>query len=218
MPEAFNPDFDRQVRTGAPEIIYSEFKTVENIVEIARAHVSKEGRVIFTRMQPEKAAKAVKALKGYSPKYDETSRVFTAQKKGYKNPKKEGTVLIIAAGTSDVPVAEEARIISESLGLNAITHYDVGIAGIHRLNPAIKDMKKAGAIIVAAGMEGALPSVVSGLTSLPVIAVPTSVGYGVAKGGRTALNAMLTSCTPLAVVNIDNGYGAAVLAYRIIRV
>ncbi len=133
---------------------------------------------------------------------------------------KQGKIGIITAGTSDVPVAEEARVVAEEAGCEVLTSYDVGVAGIHRLFHQIRRMieEDVKALIVVAGMEGALPSVVAGLVDVPVIGVPTSVGYGVGAGGFTALNAMLQSCAPgIAVVNIDNGFGAAVFASTIVK-
>ncbi|MDD5112326.1 MAG: nickel pincer cofactor biosynthesis protein LarB, partial [Candidatus Altiarchaeota archaeon] len=130
-------------------------------------------------------------------------------------PKANGVVGILAAGTSDIPIAEEARVILEELGCRVLFEYDVGIAGIHRLFPALGRLKRASVLIAVAGMEGALPSVVSGLVRVPVIGVPTSVGYGINSKGMAALQTMLNSCSPVAVMNIDNGYGAAALAYKI---
>jgi len=132
-----------------------------------------------------------------------------------KKTEPSGIVGILTAGTSDIFVAEEAAAVAEELGCRVLREYDVGIAGIHRIFSALERMKDVDVYIVAAGMEGALPSVVAGLVAPPVIAVPTSVGYGTAEHGKTALYTMLNSCTPLAVVNIDNGYGAAVLAFKI---
>ena len=147
------------------------------------------------------------------------------EKRGKKEKKKtdkhdlpaKNKIGILTAGTSDIPVAEEARVIARELGCETIYEYDVGIAGIHRVFFALERMKGVSVLIVIAGMEGALPSVVSGLVDVPVIGVPSSVGYGTGAGGKTALYTMLNSCTPVAVVNIDNGYGAAVLAYQITR-
>jgi hypothetical protein len=210
------PDFDRLERCGVPEVVYGEGKSAGQLVEIARKFIRKSGRVIVTKLGAEKAAAVMGEFRGLNSSYSEIAGVLVMKKKGFR-VKKSGVVGVITAGTSDVAIAEEARIILEELGCAAVTAYDIGVAGVHRLYPALKRMGGAGAIIVVAGMEGALPSVVSGLVDVPVIGVPTSVGYGVGRGGTVALNAMLTSCAPVAVVNIDNGYGAAVLAYQITR-
>jgi pyridinium-3,5-biscarboxylic acid mononucleotide synthase len=207
------PDFGRMERCGIPEVVYGEGKTARQLVEVAGTLLQKAGRVIITKADARKAEAVIGTFGG---KYDEESQVLVIRRKGFK-VRNVGTVGVITAGTSDVGVAEEARIILNELGCETVTSYDVGVAGVHRVFPALKKMGKAKAIVVVAGMEGALPSVISGLVDVPVIGVPTSVGYGVGKGGHAALNAMLTSCSPVAVVNIDNGYGAAVLAYQIAR-
>jgi NCAIR mutase (PurE)-related protein len=210
------PDFERATRCGIPEVVYGGGKSAQQICGIAARFLSKSGRMIATKVSPEKAEAVAAKFKGVKLSYDCLSEVLIL---GRNKPRRgrRGTVGILTAGTSDVGVAEEARIILEELGLKPETSYDVGVAGVHRLFPALKKMAKARALIVVAGMEGALPSVVSGLVDVPVIGVPTSVGYGVGRGGLAALNAMLSSCSPVAVVNIDNGYGAAILAYQIVR-
>ncbi len=208
------PDFDRMTRCGIPEVVYGEYKTAQQLREIAAEYLGLCGRMIATKTGPEKAEAVLKAYPDHSSYYSESAGVLVVKDRDYTiDP--AGTVGVITAGTSDVPVAEEARIILEELGCSVTTAYDVGVAGVHRLYPALEKMKDVRALIVVAGMEGALPSVVSGLVDVPVIGVPTSVGYGVGRGGRVALESMLTSCAPVAVVNIDNGYGAAVLAYQI---
>jgi len=212
------PDFERMSRCGIPEVVYGKSKDSESLVGIAKRFLSRSGRVIITKLDGAKAKKVASKFKGAKHRTKLNSRAGTLVIKDWKfKIRKVGTVGIITAGTSDIPVAEEAKVIAEELGCEAITGYDVGVAGIHRLYPVLKSMEKASVIIVAAGMEGALPSVVSGLVDVPVIGVPTSVGYGVGEGGKAALYTMLNSCTPVAVVNIDNGYGAAVLAYQILR-
>lgn len=212
----FIPDFGREKRCGIPEVIYGGGKTEEDLIEITERFLGECGRAILTKVDAKKAKGVLKKFKDMGPDYDQRAKVLVVKKKNFKT-KNKGVVGIITAGTSDVPIAEEARIIAAELGLKTVVKYDAGVAGIHRLYPALKEMKKAGVLIVIAGMEGALPSVVSGLVDIPVIGVPTSVGYGTAEGGKTALFAMLNSCTPVAVVNIDNGYGAAVIAYKIIK-
>jgi NCAIR mutase (PurE)-related protein len=212
------PDYERPERCGIPEVVYAEFKSVEDLVEIAGDFIAKLGRFIATKVDEGKASALVEGVrkKDVEVVYHEKARVVVARRKGFK-VKPCGVVGVITAGTSDIPVAEEARIIAQELGCMVVTSYDIGVAGVHRVFPALEKMKEAGALIVVAGMEGALPSVVSGLVDVPVIGVPTSVGYGVGRGGIAALNTMLNSCTPVAVVNIDNGYGAAVIAYQIVR-
>jgi NCAIR mutase (PurE)-related protein len=211
------PDFGRMSRCGIPEVVYAEGKTARQLLEICTKFIASSGRVIATKTSPEKAMAIAAHLEGSLVSYNEDAQVLVAKRRGFRNKRTNAAIGIITAGTSDIAVAEEARIILQELGCKTIASYDIGVAGIHRLFPCLKRMLKARVIIVAAGMEGALPSVVSGLVDIPVIGIPTSVGYGVGKGGHTALNSMLTSCTPVAVVNIDNGYGAAVLAYQIAR-
>jgi pyridinium-3,5-biscarboxylic acid mononucleotide synthase len=210
------PDFERLQRCGIPEVVYGEGKSAKQLREVCGRMLEKAGRAIVTKVSPEKADTLVREFARFHADYSEDSGVLVLKRAGFK-VKNAGTVGVISAGTSDVGVAEEARIVLNELGCATVTSYDVGVAGVHRLFPALKRMADAGALVVVAGMEGALPSVVSGLVDVPVIGVPTSVGYGVGKGGHTALNTMLSSCTPVAVVNIDNGYGAAVLAYQIVR-
>ena len=157
---------------------------------------------------------------GFVFDYNKRAEILVIKTSFNKESKPLGKIGIITAGTSDINIAEEAKVIIEESGCEAITSYDVGVAGIHRLFPQIANMLEQGVsvLIVCAGMEGALPSVVAGLVDIPVIAVPTSVGYGVGEGGVVALNAMLQSCAPgIAVVNIDNGFGAAVFAITIIK-
>ena len=224
MTSIFTSDWQRIKRCGIPEVIYGEGKSEEDVTTIILRHLSECGRAIVTKLDENKAIAVEESLKESSVAisshilYNSKAKVMVVKKKGFR-VRKKGSIGLITAGTSDIPVAEEARIVAEELGCRVVYDYDVGIAGIHRLSPILKKIKKvkAFAIIVVAGMEGALPSVVGGLVDIPVIGVPTSVGYGTGKGGRAALFTMLNSCTPVAVVNIDNGYGAAVLAYQIMR-
>lgn len=189
-------------------------KTSKKIID---DFIVKCGRVMVTKLDEKTYSSVKKSLsKRLRAEYNRRGRVLVVKKKDFK-VEKIGSIGLLTAGTSDIPVAEEARIVAEELGCDVVYEYDVGVAGIHRLYPALDDMKEAQVLIVVAGMEGALPSVVSGLVGVPVIGVPTSVGYGVGAGGRAALHTMLNSCTPVAVVNIDNGYGAAILAYKIIK-
>ncbi|MFH1125947.1 MAG: nickel pincer cofactor biosynthesis protein LarB [Candidatus Altiarchaeota archaeon] len=210
------PDLNREERCGIPEVIYGESKNKEDLLAIAKELLERTGRAIATKVDRDKALFMAEGLKGQgvSTSYSQRARVFTARKKNYRT-RKSGVVGVLAAGTSDIPIAEEAKIILEELGCIVISEYDVGISGLHRIFPALDKMKKVSVLVVVAGMEGALPSVVSGLVKVPVIGVPTSVGYGFGGKGVAALQTMLNSCSPVAVVNIDNGYGAAMLAYKI---
>jgi NCAIR mutase (PurE)-related protein len=207
-------DHHRCLRTGIPEVIYGASKSPEQIIAIASSFLKRSTLLMATRVDPDKAAVIRQALPAIH--YHPQARMLTAHEIPADPRKSRGTILIICAGTSDIPVAEEARVTAETLGHRVQTLYDVGIAGLHRLLKHQHLLHAATVIIVVAGMEGALPSVVGGLTASPVIAVPTSVGYGTCFGGVTALLGMLNSCVPgLGVVNIDNGFGAACLAARI---
>ena len=205
-------DHHREMRTGYPEIIYCSGKSVEQVREIFRVMSEKENNVIGTRANDDmfKAVKSISAEAVYYP----VARIISLQK---KKPEIAATrVAIITAGTSDMPVAEEAAITAELLGNNVLRIYDAGVAGIHRLVDKLPEIRNCRVIIVIAGMEGALASVVGGLVDKPVIAVPTSIGYGANFGGISALLAMLTSCsTGVTVVNIDNGFGAGFAASMI---
>jgi hypothetical protein len=207
-------DHHRQLRQGLPEVIYCEGKTGEQVAAIAEAILKKGSDLVATRAD----AGVFERIRMVDPRadYNVLGRVVTALHR--KRPKTAGLVLVITAGTSDVPVAEEARVVLESFGNRVKTLYDVGVAGIHRLLDQRGLLSRAKVIIVAAGMDGALASVVGGLTDRPVVAVPTSTGYGASFGGVSALLAMLNSCASgVAVMNIDNGFGAACLAHRINR-
>ncbi len=201
-------DHHRHIRQGIPEVILGEGKKPDEVVAIARAIYKKSKRLLITRAGKEVFEK----LKIKGTKYNELSGTITA---GGSRARK-GNVLVVSAGTSDGPVAEEAAVTAEFLGSKVKSVSDVGVAGIHRIMDQRKALSDARVIIVVAGMEGALPSVVGGLTDKPIIAVPTSVGYGTSLGGLTALFSMLNSCVPgIAVMNIDNGFGAGCLAHRI---
>jgi NCAIR mutase (PurE)-related protein len=203
-------DMCRDVRTGIPEVIYAEGKINDELLKIIIGSADK-GRLMITKLD--------------NDKYNAIKEKLTILK-GFKilvknhEIKKEVKVGVITAGTSDIPIAEEARITAEEMGCEVLNAYDVGVAGIHRLFSHVRIMieEDVKVLIVVAGMEGALPSVVAGLVDIPVIGVPTSVGYGVGKGGYAALYAMLQSCAPgIAVVNIDNGFGAGVFATKIAK-
>lgn len=207
-------DHHRELRTGIPEVIYGASKTAEQIITIASSLLRLGGPVIATRVSKEKADIILNSLPQLE--FDDRAQMITGQPHDHSLNNFRGTVLIISAGTSDIPVAEEAHLTLKTLGCPVQTLYDVGVAGLHRLLNQQKIISEASVIIVVAGMEGALASVVSGLADAPVIGVPTSVGYGASFGGISALLAMLNSCAPgLAVVNIDNGFGAACMAHVI---
>jgi len=207
-------DHGREVRQGFPEVIYAEGKTKEQTAKIFKALADKNEKcVMATRANIEKY-NAVKELVP-NAEYDEAARIVYLER-NLKNIDDSRYILVVTAGTSDIPVAEEARLTAHLLGQNVKTCYDCGVAGIHRLFAHLEEIQKANVIIVIAGMEGALASVVGGLTSKPVIAVPTSVGYGASFHGLSALLSMLNSCASgVSVVNIDNGFGAGVLAAKI---
>jgi NCAIR mutase (PurE)-related protein len=205
-------DHHREMRTGYPEIIYCAGKSVEQVREIFRVMSENENNVIGTRANDE-MFEAVRSLSSEAVYYP-VARIISMQKKKPEVPVTR--IAIITAGTSDMPVAEEAAITAELLGNNVLRIYDAGVAGIHRLVDKLPEIRNCRVIIVIAGMEGALASVVGGLVDKPVIAVPTSIGYGANFGGISALLAMLTSCsTGVTVVNIDNGFGAGFAASMI---
>lgn len=204
-------DHHRALRQGFPEVIFCEGKQVEQVEGIARSLLEKQADIMATRVSPEQA-EALQKMDGrvvYNP------RARTVVLK-HKASEPKGKVLVVSAGTSDIPVAEEAKVTAETLGSDVESLYDVGVAGIHRLLHRRDMIFSARVLIVVAGMDGALASVVGGMVDKPVIAVPTSVGYGAAFGGVSALLAMLNSCASgVTVVNIDNGFGAGVAAHRI---
>jgi NCAIR mutase (PurE)-related protein len=205
-------DTHRALRQGMPEVVLAERKSAAQVAAIAR-RLAAHGPLLVTRLSPEKAGPARRAVKGSI--YDPVSRTL---RRGRMELPTLGPVAVCCAGTSDVPVCEEAVVTLEVMGVEALRIYDVGVAGIHRLLARREELTRARAVVVAAGMEGALPSVVGGLVGRPVIAVPTSVGYGASLGGIAALLAMLNSCAPnVTVVNIDNGFGAAFVAGLIAR-
>ncbi|GKS56914.1 1-(5-phosphoribosyl)-5-amino-4-imidazole-carboxylate carboxylase [Nitrospira sp.] len=204
-------DHHRAIRQGFPEVIFCEGKTTAQVVAIARGLVRHNGAVLATRVEPKTARALLRQHR--RARYHETARVVALEA---PVPRRLGHVLIITAGTADVPIAEEARVTAETMGSRVETLYDVGVAGLHRLLSQHDRLEAPRAIIVAAGMDGVLPSVVGGLVSKPVIAVPTSRGYGASFGGLAALLTMLNSCAAgVGVMNIDNGFGAGCLAHRI---
>lgn len=207
-------DHHRSLRTGVPEIVFGEGKEVDQLLAVVRRLIDRGGPVLVSRLKEEKGER----LRREFPEgvYSREARLFFLQQSttATESPPPQGEILVLAAGTSDIPVAEEARVTAEVLGNRVGRRYDVGVAGLHRLISELPEIRRASVIIAIAGMEGALPSVVAGLVARPVIAVPTSVGYGTNMAGLTPLFAMLNSCVPgVTVVNIDNGVGAAVAAH-----
>ena len=205
-------DLDRQKRRGFPEVVYCQGKTRDHVKKISLELIKNKQDLLLTKL--DKNTYSFLKKSGLQIKYNPTAKIgfFTQNKKQKGN----ANILIICAGTSDIPVAEEAAATLEAMGNKFIKLYDCGVAGVHRVMENVKLLKEAKAIIVVAGMEGALASLVSGLTSCPVIAVPTSCGYGASFGGLSALLTMLNSCSPgVAVVNIDNGFGAGYFAAMI---
>lgn len=207
-------DSSRHHRTGISETIYCPGKTDLQLIEIFRSFEKQGYSVLGTRCTPLQANIVKEA--GLAVYYDETSKIITLP--AGKRAKLAGKVAVCTGGTADVPVAEEAAQVAEFLGAEVERFYDVGVAGIHRLFAKLEEIRRAQVIIAVAGMEGALPGVVAGLVEAPVIAVPTSVGYGASFNGLTPLLTMLNSCAEgVSVVNIDNGFGAAVLACKTLR-
>jgi len=205
-------DTHRGLRKGFPEVIFGAGKTPAQVVKIAAKIYERERRLLITRVNREHARALRKKFK--RAVHHEIPRCVTIEKSPLR--KRAGTVAVLCAGTSDLPVAEEAAVTADIMGNRVERIYDVGVAGLHRLLNRLESIQRANVIIVVAGMEGALPSVVAGLVSRPVIAVPTSVGYGANFGGITALFGMLTSCgSGVTVVNIDNGFGAGYAASQI---
>lgn len=205
-------DTHRALRKGFPEVIYAAGKTGEQVVQIARELLERSGRVLITRM----TTAQLELLKSNFPdgKFHMVARCAFLER--IPTPKRPGMIGVLCAGTSDLPVAEEAAFTADAMGNQVERLYDVGVAGLHRLLARLEFIRKARVLIVVAGMEGALPSVVAGLVASPVIAVPTSVGYGANFGGLAALLGMLNSCgSGVTVVNIDNGFGAGYAASQI---
>lgn len=204
-------DHDRARRCGFPEVVFCAGKTAGDAAEIAAEIFERHGRVLLTRVEPEHFA----ALRARLPaaRLHERARCATVDPRPLA---RTGGVAIVCAGTADLPVAEEARVTAEIMGAATRSFVDVGVAGLHRLLGHIEEIRAQRVIVAVAGMDGALPAVVAGLVAAPVVAVPTSIGYGVGQGGLAALATMLNACAPgVAVVNIDNGFGAGFLAARI---
>ncbi len=210
-------DLHRSLRNGLPEVVFCQGKTVEHATAILKRLWEHSDRVMGTRLSPEMAQAILKELP--EAHYDPLSRLLTLSRgESPTQPQNAPFALIVTGGTADMPVAEEAAQTLEFYGCRVERAYDVGVAGIHRLFDQMELITKASIIISVAGMEGALTSVVGGLVSCPVIGVPTSVGYGASFNGLAALLSMLNSCaTGVSVVNIDNGFGAGIVAYRILQ-
>ncbi len=205
-------DNHRSLRNGYPEVIYGEHKTTQQVVDIFQAMLTKQSNILVTRTSVEMAA----AISEICPAVTHNALARTLYFEHEALPETESSIVIVTAGTADQPVAEEAEVTARVLGNKVTLVSDVGVAGIHRLFACIDVIRNARVVIVIAGMEGALASVIAGLIEIPVIAVPTSVGYGASFGGLSALLAMLTSCANgVTVVNIDNGFGAAFAASQI---
>jgi len=212
-------DVSRAARKGVPEVVFAEGKTTEQLLAIVARFLEHGPIVLCSRVSAEQAQALKEGVLG-AVEHDERSRVVVVRREGAPPPQERGAVGILAAGTSDVGVAGEAAAMCRAMGVAVVTAYDVGVAGLHRLAVPLEEMRVAGAaaLVVAAGMEGALPSVVAGLVDVPVIGLPTSTGYGLGGRGEAALLGMLQSCSPgLVVVNVDNGIGAGATAGLIAR-
>ena len=210
----FNIDYDREDRLGFPEVVFGTSKITEDLILIINDYITRDKNVLITKLQKKKAKKLLK----YFPNsfYDTLSGIFILKKTSIVS--KNSEVAIISGGSSDIHIVNEVFYTLSFLGVKSEKINDVGVAGINRLMNRINDLKKYDVLIVIAGFEGALPTVVGGLLPQPIIAVPTDVGYGVSKNGKTALNSMLSSCANgITVVNINNGYGAAMAAVRILN-
>ncbi len=213
-------DLHRGIRTGFPEVVFCQGKTCEQSVEIVKRLAGHHATVLATRVAPEVAERIAAAVAGCT--YHAAARILIVERTAKRARRAAGRkgkyVLVLCAGTADLPVAEEAAVTAESMGSRVERAYDVGVAGLHRLLDQKARIMGANVLVVVAGMEGALPSVVGGMVSCPVIAVPTSVGYGASFGGLAALLAMLNSCAAgVAVMNIDNGFGAGYFAHLVNR-
>lgn len=214
-------DPGREERTGVPEVVLAEGKTVSQVVDIAEDFIERTGRAILSRLEEDQ----IHSLKDrfgsddYILHLEELSNTAVIKVPGFQSEENGGKVGFITAGTSDIRVIREGEIISREMGSDIRSHYDVGVAGLHRIFKPLKALERWGAdsLVVAAGREGALPTLVSGMTRIPVIGLPVSVGYGIHPKGETALFSMLQSCSPLAVVNIDAGFVAGAVASKIAK-
>ncbi len=210
-----HPDAGRERRKGTPEVIFGEKKETSQIIAMAQGLLTGTGRAIISRLQPEAVVPVQLAFQECTVHVREAARTMVIYSPAYTKVLTGGYVGVISAGTSDIPVAEEAALVAEEMGCRVTCIYDVGVAGLHRLLRPLRDLlaEDVDVIIVAAGMDGALPSVVAGLVPVPVIGLPTSIGYGLGGKGVAALLSMLQTCVPgMSVVNIDNGVGAGITA------
>jgi hypothetical protein len=217
LTDTARPDFDRRARKGVPEVIIADRKTTDQALDIVRRFLETTGRAILSRVPAELEARLRAEFEGQADmEWLPEPRAAVLSRTGTQPSQTGGRVGVITAGTSDIPWAEEAALLCREMGCEVHTAYDVGVAGIHRLWEPLRcllDEAQVDALIVAAGMDGALPSVVSGLVEVPVIGLPTSIGYGMGGNGEAALLSMLQTCAPgMAVVNIDNGIGAGAIA------
>ncbi len=215
-----NLDFGREGRTGIPEIIIAEGKTDEHLHDTAASALESGNRALISRIDEGTKDNLLGSLEGeLKEKYDPEARFLILRKEGFTVPEIRGKVGFITAGTSDIPVSREGEIIAMEMGCEVRSFYDIGVAGIHRIVEPLRDLSDWGAdvLVVAAGREGALPTVISGLVPVPVIGLPVSTGYGIHGKGEAALFAMLQSCSPICVVNIDAGLIAGAVAARIAR-
>lgn len=208
-------DTGRGERTGIPEAILAEGKEAEDLAKIALAHLEETGSVIVTRISLQQLSALQQLDLPLGASFEHNARARTAVLRKGSKRLKGGKVGILAAGTADIPVAEEARVVAEEMGCQVVSEYDVGVAGIHRLFPSLERMGDADALVVAAGREGTLPAVVAGLADAPVIGLPVSTGYGLGGDGVAALLSMLQSCSVITVVNIDAGFVAGAYAAKI---
>lgn len=216
LSKSVRPDLTRAARTGTPEVILAEGKTLAQLREAVAAFLAAEGRALVSRLTPDRQAALVE-LGDWD--YDAAARFGVVATAGYEAPAPRGRVGLLAAGTSDLPVAREALLVARALGARARGWWDVGVAGVHRLAGPLLELREWGAhvVVVAAGREGTLPTLVAGLIDQPVIGLPVSQGYGLGGRGEAALYAMLQSCAPLMAVNIDAGLVAGAMAARIAR-
>jgi hypothetical protein len=210
-------DVCRQDRIGIPEAILAEGKDRNDLLAISLAHLEATGSVIITRVSAEQLDTLQGAELPASSVLEHNPRARTVVIRSGERPARVGRVGILAAGTADIPVAEEARVTAEEMGCTVVSEYDVGVAGIHRLFPCLEKMADVDAFVVAAGREGTLPTVVAGLVDAPVIGLPVSTGYGMGGGGLAALYSMLQSCSVLTVVNVDAGFVAGAYAAKIAK-
>jgi NCAIR mutase (PurE)-related protein len=217
-------DLDRQERAGVPEVVFGQGKSFDQVVALSRALAEQRGRAMATRLDPAWLDLVVDALKPLNVEVVHRARAIVVSRRDAVVAQSGGKIGLLTAGTSDIAVAEEARLVAQEMGCQVFQHYDVGVAGIHRLLEPLGQFKREGvaAVVAVAGMDGALPTLVKSLIVVPVIGVPTSVGYGLGRPGEAALMTMLHSCVPgLTVVNIDNGFGggatAALIANQLAR-